>query len=1047
MRKEKNEKRIGIILVIVLMLVIAGFSFVGVSGNMDAAKKETEITHGEATVLNELNTKRTKFTKQYIMSDGSFLANSYSMPIHFKKGGRWREVNTTLIKTKSKKSYTTKATSLKITVARKSNKKANITLKRGKSRLSIALQGKKVKSKKVKISNPKKKEKTDILNSNRVQYKRAYKNQKLTYEIYPEKIIEKITAKKKSAARKIKLTANGGKLKVRIKKNRIYFKTKKGKTKYTRLKTILTDSKGVSTSKVKVDYNKKRRTIILKPDKKWLNSKKRKFPVTVRTAYITNQHERDVKIGAAYAGSPKSNYTYNEELILRANKCVAFAQMSSLAELGRPNVKIRDARLYVKNRKILKMGAGKTFNVGIHKVTTKWSGKKVTDNNRPSYEDRKLADISLQKKGVYICDVTDVVKSWYQGVPNYGVALVAENANGSYQTKIEKNPYFSVHYEVVGFEGAVELKENQDITRDVLKSGQENYYYFNPQPGIAYELYTTSDLDTQGILYSGSKERLDYDDNSGLDENFRFVRAYDGRHYLKVNTKGKVTGKYILSLKKRFERPEPVGKSGQDSYIISWEPVKNAKEYLVDIYDMNGRIQEVVVKNTSYEYIYTNATVGKTLAFTVTPMEGKELKGETSRKIYNTDTVSEWSYYKPMNSGRIMFGSTVCDEKIYVLGGVTDNNQSVKTMEVFDTKTQTWKNLPSYPGAQSGICNMTLVNVGKDIYALGGQSDNTPTAKIYSNVYCYHTESGRWEKKASLPQNRTGMVTTVYDGKIYAFARIGTTERVDIYDVREDKWTSSVKADTSINVQAQTIDGHIYVLQEKREEDAVKADMYWAEYIPGEDVYDNEGTPCPINKADRYTYGALVGGKVYMVKENATNEVICYDSYLDKWSTVPVMNLKKEKTELQSVGTYLYSVGGTMNGFGFLDVVECFELETPQIKKQMEITKGEFYELQVEAGKCKEDTDYIVTIRINPRELTFRKTSSFMGKNEFCKGKAGIQLLKYSEKRGVMIVKLNTKMESGDTKEAYQSIPVEGLVNGKTTVEMQVEEGAQYEKK
>lgn len=70
-----------------------------------------------------------------------------------------------------------------------------------------------------------------------------------------------------------------------------------------------------------------------------------------------------------------------------------------------------------------------------------------------------------------------------------------------------------------------------------------------------------------------------------------------------------------------------------------------------------------------------------------------------------------------------------------------------------------------------------------------------------------------------------------------------------------------------------------------------------------------------------------------------------------------------------------------------------------------------------------------------------------MGEKEFYKGKAGTQLLKYSEKRGVMIVKLNTKMESGDTKEAYQSIPVEGLVNGKTTVEMQVEEGAQYEKK
>lgn len=114
MQKDKIMKRFGTTLVIVLMLVVAGFSFVEVSGNMDAAKKETEITHGEATVLYELNTKRTKFTKQYAMSDGSFLANSYSMPIHFKKGGKWKEVNTTLIKTKSKKVIRRKQPVLKL---------------------------------------------------------------------------------------------------------------------------------------------------------------------------------------------------------------------------------------------------------------------------------------------------------------------------------------------------------------------------------------------------------------------------------------------------------------------------------------------------------------------------------------------------------------------------------------------------------------------------------------------------------------------------------------------------------------------------------------------------------------------------------------------------------------------------------------------------------------------------------------------------------------------------------------------------------------------
>ena len=80
------------------------------------------------------------------------------------------------------------------------------------------------------------------------------------------------------------------------------------------MKTILTDGKGVSTSKVKVTYNKKKKTVTLTPDKKWLNSDKRSYPMTVRTAYITDEHERDVRIGAAYAGAPKSNYTYDESL-------------------------------------------------------------------------------------------------------------------------------------------------------------------------------------------------------------------------------------------------------------------------------------------------------------------------------------------------------------------------------------------------------------------------------------------------------------------------------------------------------------------------------------------------------------------------------------------------------------------------------------------------------------------------------------------------------------------------------------------------------------
>lgn len=113
-------------------LILTGLSLPTSPENTGAAEKVTEITHGEAVVQNEQTEKRTQFTRQFLLSDGSFLINSYSMPVHYKKNGKWKEINTTLVK-KNATTYKTKSTSLGITVAKKANTKAEITWKRGKA--------------------------------------------------------------------------------------------------------------------------------------------------------------------------------------------------------------------------------------------------------------------------------------------------------------------------------------------------------------------------------------------------------------------------------------------------------------------------------------------------------------------------------------------------------------------------------------------------------------------------------------------------------------------------------------------------------------------------------------------------------------------------------------------------------------------------------------------------------------------------------------------------------------------------------------------------
>lgn len=948
---------------------------------------------------------------------------------------------------KRQKKYKTTSIALSINVSKKITPKSVISLKRGSSKLSWALTDKKLKTVEAKVSNPKKIEKTDVLNHSQLIYKSVLKNTDITYDIYPEKIQEIITIKKKQENDNISFQIDCGDLKVKVKNKKVYFQTAKGITKYTRLKTTITDDNGVSTTNVKISYNKKKKVLTLTPSKKWWNSAERKFPLEVRTSYTTSNHSRDIKVGAAYAGAPNGSFGYDKSLLLQSGKCVAFVKSSTLPEIKTANVKILAATLNITNETKLTLGAGKTFDVGIHKVKESWSAEKVTYNNQPVYETVASSTTGMQKKGSYQCDVTDIVKDWYAGEKNYGVALVADNTNRTWKARLDRTPSISIRYEIVGFDGAAELKEGEVLTRDVLISGQENYYYFDPEPGVAYELYSEGEIDTQAVIYDNEKKRLGYNDNNGLLKNFRFVSGYNGRRYLKVSTKGTETGTYRLILKKHFAIADPLGEKMQDGYHICWDAIENATSYLVTIYDANGVIDTIETTSTSYEYIYKNNIRGKTLAFTVTPMESKDLIGESSGKIYNTASNSKWQYAKPMTQARERFASAVCNEKLYVLGGIdTASGGSVRTMESYDPDKQVWKSISDYP--EEGIYDATMLALGEKLYIFGGQIGTETDGKLIKATYCYNTESGLWTKLADMPEGRSKIPAAACNGKIYLFAKAGSTERIDIYDPAENTWKTNVTADTSINIQAQEVNGRIFVLREGNGSDinsdiisdnTLTSQMYVAEYLPEIGEYANAGAASTIADADSYLSGTVANGKIYMVNDKKTDQIIYYDVYLDKWDKLSVLNLKKEHSNLAVLGGNLYSLGGTMQGFGTIDVTETYNMGNTSITKQLKVTESESYELQINAGNCEEDTDYIVTVHVDPEVIAFSQVSSFLQKEEMKKGQDGIQLIQYAPKEGVIVLRLRGKMENDGTIESCQSIPVIGVKNGNTVIKMFVE--------
>jgi len=1043
--RNSGVKEIVIIGLVIMALSISGLGFsYKRESEVNAASTDTE--KNAASITGELTGRRTKFVKQFAMSDGSCTAAIYSMPVHYKesgdssKNGKWKEIDTTLVKA-DKKYYKTKATDLSIKASKKANRKSVISMKRGKTGLSIALKGKKFKAAKAKTSNPKKKAAADVLNQNKVAYRKVMKNTSVSYDIFPEKVQEIVSINKKQKNKSLSFKLNT-KLNVKVKGKKVYFKTKKGRTKFTRMNTVITDANGVSTSKVKLSYSKKTRTLKVTPDRKWWNSKKRKFPMEIRTAYLTDRHSRDVKVGAAYSGSPDSNFGYDKSLLLQPSKCVAFTRMSALSELKNKNVQIRDAALHIKNEKTLKLGAGKTFDIGIHKVKQNWSVNKLTYNNRPAYEAGASALVGIQKAGRYQCDVTDIVKAWHAGEANYGVALVADNSNRAYQAKIDRNPYFTVHYEVVGFEGAVELKENVPVTRSVINAGQENYYYFDAKPGVAYDIYTESSVDTQAVMYDINKERVGYDDNSGLGHNFLFAGAYNGRKYLKVSVKNKGTGDYTIHLKKRFAIPEPVGVRGRDKYTITWNAVENAREYLVCIYDGGKKINEAVVTGTSYDYIYSNETAGKILGFTVTAREDASLTGETSRMIFNMDSQSEWVYATPMQEARKNSSVTALDGKIYVLGGENATG-SLKSFEAYDTEKKTWEMLPDYPGTETGICRAAMSAYSNEIIVIGGQTDTSAMGKLLNSVYAFNTETKQWQKKADMEEGRTNLAAAVSNAagmdKLYTWTKAGATDKAEIYDIKTDTWETIIMPGTSTVIDAASVDNRVFVLKEDGEK------MFWQEYLPEDNVFEDNalkgaGAECPFAASDKYRASAVISGKIYMVKEGDTKEVLVYDAYTDEWSRASSMNLTKKDSALVASGNDVYSIGGEMAGYGVLDVVEQYTVKVQSTTKEMLVKKGEAYELQVTAGNLKKGQTKIVTVTVNPDEMQILNASSFEEEEVLKEGADGTRLLKYQPKKGLLVLELAGSLERGESFEACQSIPVEAKMDGKTRVEITLTE-------
>ena len=1036
--RNTMETRIKTKAMFIIFAISLALGLTGIFTTSAAAANNVE-TVPAATITRELTNKRDNYTKYFLLSDGSYRAITYATPVHFKKstsnGKVMQEIDTTLINSNSNKQVkVTKSSQSTTQIAKNSKYKKTVSIKRG-STLSWKLTNEKQKNKKAIFRNPKKQDITSVRTMNTVTYKNILTNIDLQYNIQQDKITEDIIIRKKSKIPSFTYDYSYGKMKVQAKGGRIQFKVG-SKVRFERQKVVVSDALGASTKKVKVTFKKGKLTIT--PDKKWMNDKKRRYPIVIRSTTLSSYYKENIHVAGAYAGTPDQNHSFLPYLQLEANKCIAFTKVAKRPTLG-AGARIRTAGLTINNLEAIKIQANKTFGVDIHRVTQKWKPSKVTNNNRPTYDKAINAQLALVKAGRYKVDITDIVKDWYTGTPNYGVALVAANANGSHLAKLSKEPTFTIDYELPNFTNATQLIEDKPLQRSVRVSGQEDGYYFTTQPGIAYDLYTTSNLDTQGLLYDASYNRIAYNDNGGENLNFRIVSSYDKKTYLKVNTKGSQMGNYTVTLKRRFKVPVLTGeqKSGNE-FLLKWNAIENAKEYLVTVSDKAGKIDTIVVTGTTYLYNYTRETKDKILSFTVQPRESQDIYGEASNRVLSQITQSEWDYQTSVPMSLRSFGAVSVGTNIYIAGGYQEGNATNQNKDIankdllrYDTSKDKWETITTCPFITGFLVEPSLVELNGRLYVIGGYNGTGKNATVSTVTYAYDLSAGTWNRCANLPMTDGETVAIAFDGKIICFSKPNGGGTIATYDPRINSWQSDTHNLRNSGAHLVTVVDHVILVLKEG-----KGELYFQEYDPTkeDDPWGDKGTTKVTNST--YTSIGTESGTMYL-QENGSNKVIYYDFYRDNWGEINAMNMPKSNAKLLSVGESLYSIGGTSEGFGTLNIVEHYLAPGVDIQwEDLAVTKDEVYELQL--GTQQDLPSGEITLKYDPEYLEIQKSSSFLLLEEASSDTKDIQITKYDPDKGIIRFRYNIDVD-GYFNGVHHSIPFTGLGYGKTRVSMYVD--------
>ncbi|MFF2878151.1 DNRLRE domain-containing protein [Gottfriedia sp. NPDC057991] len=413
-------------------------------------KKAASSSDTQKEIVGEDTSKREENIKHFILKDHTYEADVYPYPVHYKVNGKWEDIDNTLADTvdtdTNDQVLENKDNQFKVHFAKKTSKNNLVKIKSGNFVLAWNLENiqdtQVVKDKQdlSQYNSLTENEKTRTLKKleTSVTYPNVFTKTDLQYKLISGEIKENLILNDVPETTEFTFDYHVKNLKAKLEDNKVIFYNQDNPSdeRYVINAPYMYDAKGEESTDInlKLQDDGDSYKVILSPNKEWLQSPNRQYPVVIDPTVETSVDPKDIADANVSQSYPTTNYQVSDMLKVGKGSTSGinqtFIKFNKLPTISSANVitsATLDLKLYSDNT------AGSQVN--IHKVTKDWSSDTVTWNTKPTIDSTKIQDYQNVKGTAgdeFVWDITSIAKQWYTDQQNYGLMLKADDETANY---------------------------------------------------------------------------------------------------------------------------------------------------------------------------------------------------------------------------------------------------------------------------------------------------------------------------------------------------------------------------------------------------------------------------------------------------------------------------------------------------------------------------------------------------------------------------------------------------------------------------------------